>query len=165
MTNPARIRWQPKGWGFDYSALCVNIKKDIAERVRYSIRGNPVKLPKRLYLEVKYLYQRAFRGWADCDVWSLDTSMLGYLGGAIHQLGQNPSGAPHGYPNKYTKGLDWGDTDFDQWSKDLQHHGKVLMAYTTSKFEFKEYSEEVKALEDTRESLQWVVDWFPSLWD
>ena len=43
---------------------------------------------------VKWSAQRVKRGWADCDVWNLDSSILDYLYGTIKHLADNHYGFP-----------------------------------------------------------------------
>lgn len=50
--------------------------------------------PKRLYREAKWFIQRGRRGWADCDTWSLDDYLSGWLPGALRHLKEHKHGVP-----------------------------------------------------------------------
>ena len=43
---------------------------------------------------IKYSHQRARRGWADCDVWSMDSWFCAVVPGMLRQLADNHHGAP-----------------------------------------------------------------------
>jgi hypothetical protein len=51
---------------------------------------NPVQLCR----EAKWALQRAKRGWADCDTWSLDWYLAGWLPDALRHLKKNKHGIP-----------------------------------------------------------------------
>ena len=50
--------------------------------------------PSTYYYYVKYKWQRANRGWADCDVWSLDTYLVEWLPDAFRRLKATKHGVP-----------------------------------------------------------------------
>ena len=50
--------------------------------------------PQTYYYWLKYKIQRARRGWADCDTWSLDNYLSTWLPAAIRHLKEHS----HGYP-------------------------------------------------------------------
>src|ERR1700677_1618409 len=50
--------------------------------------------PSSYYYWVKYKIQRANRGWADCDVWSLDYYLSQWLPDALKLLRNTKHGTP-----------------------------------------------------------------------
>jgi hypothetical protein len=50
--------------------------------------------PSTYYYYVKYKWQRAQRGWADCDVWSLDGYLIEWLPDALQRLKDTKHGIP-----------------------------------------------------------------------
>jgi hypothetical protein len=50
--------------------------------------------PARAYREIKWFIQRGRRGWADCDVWSLDNYLNGWLPNALRCLKEQKQGIP-----------------------------------------------------------------------
>src|SRR5258708_1981831 len=50
--------------------------------------------PHTYYYWMKYKVQRAQRGWADCDVWSLDNYLAEWLPGALRHLKDTKHGVP-----------------------------------------------------------------------
>lgn len=51
--------------------------------------------PRSYYYWMKYKIQRAQRGWADCDVWSLDDYLTEWLPGALLHLKKTTHGVPN----------------------------------------------------------------------
>lgn len=49
---------------------------------------------KVFFRHFKWAYQRATRGFADCDVWNLDGSILEYLSGTLNHLADYHWGYP-----------------------------------------------------------------------
>jgi hypothetical protein len=50
--------------------------------------------PGDTYRSIKWFIQRGRRGWADCDGWSLDYYLDGWLPAALKQLKENKHGTP-----------------------------------------------------------------------
>lgn len=50
--------------------------------------------PQTYYYWLKYKSQRAQRGWADCDVWSLDSYLAEWLPNALRHLKVTKHGTP-----------------------------------------------------------------------
>ena len=55
---------------------------------------HPHVIIRQCYLHVKWFIQRGWRGYADCDVWSIDWYLCGWLPGALRQLANNVHGVP-----------------------------------------------------------------------
>lgn len=53
-----------------------------------------------LYLRVKWFIQRGHKGYADCDVWSLDHYLAGWLPEALERLQVNKVGHPLGMTSR-----------------------------------------------------------------
>jgi hypothetical protein len=49
---------------------------------------------RRMYREVKWFIQRGKRGWADCDTWSIDYYLNGWMPDALRYLKKNKCGIP-----------------------------------------------------------------------
>src|SRR5574337_894509 len=71
------------------------------------------RAPRDAYYSVKYFIQRGRRGWADCDTWSLDWYLDGWMPDALRYLKAHKHGTPmavfpdgpeyrdeHGNPNE-----------------------------------------------------------------
>jgi hypothetical protein len=50
--------------------------------------------PQTYFYYVKYKWQRANRGWADCDVWSLDGYLVEWMPDALRRLKATKHGIP-----------------------------------------------------------------------
>lgn len=60
---------------------------------------------KLFFRQFKWAYQRATRGFADCDIWNLDGSILNYLSGTLKQLSETAAGWPGN--NQFPEYEDW----------------------------------------------------------
>ncbi len=52
--------------------------------------------PVQMYDEVRWFIQRGRRGWADCDTWSLDDYLDGWMPDALRYLKEHKHGVPMG---------------------------------------------------------------------
>lgn len=50
--------------------------------------------PRDIYYSIKYFIQRGRRGWANCDTWSLDSYLNGWLPSALRYLKAHKHGTP-----------------------------------------------------------------------
>lgn len=60
---------------------------------------------KLFFRQFKWAWQRATRGFADCDVWNLDSSILNYLSGTLKHLSEIAAGWPGN--EQFPKYSDW----------------------------------------------------------
>ena len=60
---------------------------------------------KLFFRRFKWAWQRATRGFADCDIWDLDSSILNYLSGTLKQLSEIAEGWPGN--EQFPKYEDW----------------------------------------------------------
>lgn len=68
---------------------------------------NPFRCLKNWYDKVRWTYQRASRGYADCDIWSLDSYLAEWLLDALRDISELTPGYP-------------ADMTMDQWEKELE---------------------------------------------
>ncbi len=61
---------------------------------------HPWKIVGESYYRVKWFIQRGYRGYADCDVWSLDYYLSGWMPEALARLQANKIGHPIGMTQK-----------------------------------------------------------------
>lgn len=66
---------------------------------------------------IKYAWQRASRGWADCDVWSMDDWFCDVVPGMLKQLADNKLGVPIDFEHH-----------MDNWPKMLNQMAEDLEA-------------------------------------
>ena len=57
-------------------------------------RHSPWGSPRRIYNETKFFLQRAHRGWADSDTWSLDGYLDSWMPNALRHLKEHKHGVP-----------------------------------------------------------------------
>lgn len=97
-------------------------------------------------------WQRARRGWAHEDTWSLDWFLARAVGGALVHMADHAIS----YPGR-------GDyTTHQAWVADLRKHGRALLEYPGT-------TEQLNGAEDhavnARAAMHWVADNFTDLWD
>jgi hypothetical protein len=73
---------------------------------------------------VKYSWQRARRGWADCDIWSVDIWFMKVIPEMLEKLAKND----HGFPIDFEKGLEKSDSGHNAWKRTLQQMAHDLRA-------------------------------------
>lgn len=59
-------------------------------------RWHKIFHPTEMYREAKWFIQRGRRGWADCDTWSLDSYLDGFMPDALRHLKEHKHGVPCG---------------------------------------------------------------------
>jgi len=107
--------------------------------------------PKTYYKVVKWFLQRGYRGWADCDVWSLDTHLNDILPGMIRSL-------IHG--NSYPAELSYGG-----WKKILEQMASGFEA-GNKKDKFCYGSPEREELDkEFDRGMELFVRYYNHLWD
>ncbi len=108
------------------------------------------KLPY-LHKNIIYFFQRGFRGWADCDTWSLDTYLDKVIRDSVEYLRVNK----HGYPMDLTEEK-WDDILHRISFLADRHLGMIEMDFEYTK---KEYDE------TTKELFELLSKYWVNLWD
>lgn len=106
------------------------------------------RAPHDSYWGVRFAWQRMFRGWDDRSLWSLDTWLGRTVGAQLLAMAD----IAHGWPG----GPDW---TFETWTAALRQHGRVLTDYGHN------WDADNNAIEAAQESMRWVADHLPNLWD
>lgn len=104
--------------------------------------------PGNVRRQVRWAWQRVFRGWDDRSLWSLDT----WLGRTVGAQLQAMADIAHGWPG----GPDW---TFETWTAALRQHGEVLTDYGHN------CDANDDDIEAAQKSMHWVADHLPNLWD
>jgi len=66
----------------------------------YHLLTHPWKIVEESYYHSKWFLQRGRRGYADCDVWNLDSYLTSWLPAALEHLQRNKMGHPVGMTRK-----------------------------------------------------------------
>ena len=124
-----------------------------------------------LVREIKYAFQRVFRGWDDCAWWSLDD----YLAKIISELLYELRDRNHGFPvSVYDDDIVLGEETSEQTKDAKQKWQDILTTladgfkeyYDLENCEIKTYEEELAALKKFQnEIMPLFAKWFPDLWD
>lgn len=61
--------------------------------------------PRLIYREIKWFIQRGYRGWADCDVWSIDYYLNRIMPEMLERLAKTKCGHPIGLSDKRWKAM------------------------------------------------------------
>ena len=113
----------------------------------------PHKYVIELYKQGKWFIQRGYRGYADCDVWSIDSYLAKWMPHALLQLKRTKMGYPAG-------------SSEENWDDKLN---KMIRCFETAKkiqnWEFGT-PEEAKALHDSfKRDFDIIKNNFFHLWD
>jgi hypothetical protein len=124
---------------------------------------------------VKHSWQRAFRGWADCDWWSMDSYLIAIIIPMLKELKKHQHGYP-GYGQASTR-RKW-DNLLDQMIEGFEAGDRVArddyyMGTNADILELEPASEEVKGwIEASKKDQKIFYDkmklfsrWFFALWD
>ena len=140
---------------------------------------HPWKFVRDLYKDVCAFFQRGFRGWADCDVWSLDDYLSEVLIGSLKHLQEIQHGVPnwHETEEKYSKEK-YPDMNYQErlelgakdWWKIMD---KMILAFekkrqwgnNTMKTDYYGSEEQTRDEATVEEGMQLFVKWFDALWD
>jgi hypothetical protein len=106
------------------------------------------RVPHDSYWGVRFAWQRVFRGWDDRALWSLDTWLARTLGAQLQEMAR----IAHSWPGM-------GDWTFETWTAALRQHGGVLTDYGHN------CDADDAAIDAAQESMRWVADHLPNLWD
>jgi hypothetical protein len=106
------------------------------------------RAPHDSYWGVRFAWQRVHRGWDDRALWSLDTWLARTLGAQLQEMAR----IAHGWPGM----ADW---TFETWTAALREHGGVLADYGHN------CDADDAAIDAAQESMRWVADHLPNLWD
>lgn len=123
--------------GFRY--LADNLRKVWRDRIR--------RAPK----QVRWAWQRVFRGWDDYSTWSLDVHLSRTLGQQLVAMAD----IAHGHPE-----VNGWDYTFETWTADLRRHGGALQLYSEGWVDDWETTGE-----PAQAALHWVAEHLGALWD
>ncbi len=89
--------------------------------------------PTEIYYEIKYFIQRGRRGWADCDTWSLDDYLDGFMPDALRYLKEHK----HGVPMSMFDGLPVNEHGYhdDEYFKIAEERWNAVMDKMIAAFE------------------------------
>lgn len=144
-------------------------KKSLGEKTWCQIRRryywwfrNPIR---DAHCNVKWAWQRVFRGWDDRAGWDAGHHMSKTFGEVMLKMSETAHGFPDEHPSVHAVVLPGEGEDspeFAQWKADLKKHGDALLAYSKSDSLGDDWD---TAFEAARESMHWVADNLGSLWD
>lgn len=102
--------------------------------------------PARVRLLVETAIARVHHGWAPRDTWSLDSHLCRTLGAMLDHLAEHT----HGWP----QGPDF--PEFTDWQDALRAQAAALRAYE---------ADDERTIAPAQNSLHWVAENLPALWD
>ena len=143
---------------------------------------------KLFFRRFKWAYQRATRGFADYDIWSMDSWILGIFNGALTQLVNNHWGYPCN--DKFPEDEDWtkylhemadlfykadesnaaySHPAYDKWAAYLDEHPNINILQDENPYSKEMYLEECelskKRQEDFEKAWKMMGEVFFNLWD
>lgn len=101
---------------------------------------SPWGSPHRIYNETKFILQRAHRGWADSDAWSLDGYLDSWMPAALRHLKEHKHGVPTCMfvPEDSIVGGDWQGNPSDEGMVRAQARWDAIMDKMIAAFEASE---------------------------
>ncbi len=106
-----------------------------------------------MFNSIKYFYQRGRRGWADCDVWNLDTYLVRVVSESLVALGDTT----HGYPARLD---DLSTEDKSQlWLDTLTDIASAFIEYIVAAENYEPVAYITKA------RMHLLIDNLEDLWD
>jgi hypothetical protein len=98
---------------------------------------SPWGSPHRIYNETKFILQRAHRGWADSDTWSLDGYLNSWMPAALRHLKEHKHGVPSCMfvPEDSIVGGDWQGNPSDEGMVRAQARWDAIMDKMIEAFE------------------------------
>lgn len=121
--------------------------------------------PRSYYYYVKYKWQRAQRGWADCDVWSLDHYLAAWLPGALEHLKKTKHGIPCAMFREEDNGVlengCWGPSEAA--TKRAEREWDAVLDKMIAGFKAYPQSDDDEQIFD--EGMALFVKYFGCLWD
>lgn len=121
--------------------------------------------PRWLLLTLRMWWQSRTRGWSDEELWSLDHSIAEFLAPRLRRLAEITHGSPSGYPNKYYSRD--AETDHESWRRDLAAAAEAFAEYVDCAQATDGWSmeREEAAYREAKRAMDWIAEWFGSLWD
>jgi hypothetical protein len=111
-------------------------------RLRRFVRA-PVRTLQKLGRATRPRWQRATRGWADQDWWSLDSHLCLHLGTLLMEQGRHAKSFPD-------------DLTYDEWTAQLQAAGAALLDFDP---------DDAQRVGAAQSALRWTADNLARLWD
>lgn len=141
-----------------------------------------------LYLrDIKWLWQRAQRGYADCDVWSLDSYLALVITNSVEQLKNTGHSYPCNLEDPYGVVYYGYDSEFNYtvpeqervqiWKQELEKISSAFKLYLELtediRFPLNGTSEEIRAhfeeqeqkAKNNKQNMHLLIHHFGSLWD
>lgn len=137
-------------------------------RLWYLIKQIP-RIPKNIFNEVKWFFQRGKRGWSDRDTWSLDHYICGIFAGSLLFLANKTYGHPcrmideNNFP-----GCCNSCNCSELWDSELRENAekfkKLYEEYYILKLSDTDPNWAEQEQKTYKEVTEWLVKWFGNLW-
>lgn len=120
-----------------------------------------------LFRHLKHFYQRGSRGYADCDVWSIDWHLTSYMGNALRQLAEQVHGTPIIDTGRTSYDPHLCDTlELDEWKATILYIAETFdIAAKVNDFEYLSIEEYEQAHKRFKHGMGMFTEYFFNLWD
>ena len=121
-----------------------------------------------VYDSIKWFIQRGSRGYADCDVWSLDWYLTSFMPQALRDLKKQLHGTPVIDTGRILDSNDYNDIEaltIEEWSATLERLAQTFEAARKVQDLDYPYNEIEAAQERVKKGLDMFNEYFFSLWD
>lgn len=116
---------------------------------------------------VKWFWQRGKRGYADCDVWSIDWHLTSYMGNALRQLRDSVHGCPIIDTGREMMGFDDCDSlTMEEWKFTINYIAETFdLARKIEEYEILGVKDMEAAMKRFHHGMAMFNEYFFSLWD
>lgn len=125
------------------------------------ILTSPLRWPKN----IKYWFQRANRGYADCDVWNGDTYLAGQIAGILIWLVEKGHGVSMAYSDDDSTPV---EIMVERRDKEYLYYASIFAEYRKNGSAYnQEWADDFGGVldKDMQDALQWLSQHFQELWD
>lgn len=134
--------------------------KGIAQmNAKYALT-HPHRIVSFMFLEIKWAWQRVFRGWDDTVVWSLDTYLAKNICVWLEELKKDKAGVPSNIYSQYEDGEDGYRLALEEYRKILDEIICGFDDYVKAVEEMRKYDKK-----KLKESFRLLEENFETLWD
>lgn len=128
---------------------------------------HPHKYVEDVYLEMKWFYQRATRGYADRDVWSIDWHLTSYMGNALRDLADQVHGTPIIDTGRVITDPNDCDTfTIEEWKFTILYIAETFdIGRKIQEYEYTTREEMAVAQKRFEHGMRMFTEYFFSLWD
>lgn len=123
---------------------------------------HPQVIVKYIYYEIKYAYQRVFRGWDDRVVWSISTHLNENMPLWLEELKQSKGTPCFFYSNVENASKEEDELARNKWLFELD---KMILGFVSAKKMENTWTENPELEKNFKEGMESFTKYYFNLWD